>query len=143
MESSLETADVLTLAKLAWNIYHTCYLVARDAPDSFRQLVNELASLQGALRSLRDDVSSNASFFDQMEEVRKQILSRCLSSCFNTLHRLNDLITRYQGMGIGDRKQLFWQKIKWASQRGYIEELKSKIMVHTCNINLCMSSIGK
>lgn len=143
MESSLEAADVLGLAKLTWDLYHTCYLVARDAPDGFRQLVNELTSLQGVLRTLRDDVNSNASFFDDLEEGRRQILVRCLSSCFDTLNRLNDLISRYQALGIGDRKRLFWQKVKWTTQRGHIEELKSKIMVHSCNISLCMSSIEK
>lgn len=143
MDSGLDAADVLSLAKLSWDLYRTCYLVAGDAPDGFRQLVNELASLQGVLRTLRDDVNSNASFFDELENGRQQILARCLGSCCDTLNRLNELISRYQALGIGDRKQLFWQKIKWATQRTHIEELKSKIMVHSCNINLCMSSIGK
>ena len=143
MDLSIEEVDILGLAKLGWDLYHTCYLVARDAPDGFRQLVNEVANLQEALRNLRGDVTSNPSFFDQLDDGRKQIFGRCLKSCFATLHRLNDLITRYQSLGIGDGKQLFWQKVKWASQRGHIEELRSKIMVHTCNIRLCMSSIEK
>lgn len=143
MASSIEEVDVLALAKLAWDLYHTCYLVARDAPDGFRQLVNELANLQEVLRSLRDDVNSNASFFDQLDHGRKTIFGRCLRSCFGTLHRLNELINKYRSLGLDDGKQLFWQKVKWVTQRGNIEELKSKIMVHTCNIRLCMSSIGK
>ncbi|KAE8385322.1 hypothetical protein BDV23DRAFT_176335 [Aspergillus alliaceus] len=48
-------SDILALTKLAWNLYHNCYLII---------LVNELASLQGALRVLRDDVNSNSSFFE-------------------------------------------------------------------------------
>lgn len=143
MNSSIEEVDILALAKLAWDLYHTCYLAARDAPDGFRQLVNELANLQEVLRSLRDDVNSNASFFDQLDDGRRQIFARCLRSCFATLHRLNELITRYRTLGLDDGKQLFWQKVKWIAQRGLIEELRSKIMVHTCNIRLCNSSIGK
>lgn len=143
MDSSLETADVLALAKLSWDLYHTCYLVARDAPDGFRQLVNELCSLQDVLRTLRDDVNTNTSFFDDMEEGRREIVARCLGSCFDTLNRLNNLISQYQALGIGDRKQSFWQKVKWATQSGHIGEVKSKIMVHSCNISLCMSSMEK
>lgn len=45
-------------------------------------------------------------------------------------------------LGVGDGKQ-FWRKLKWVSKKGEIADLKSRIMVHTCNISLCMSSIGK
>ena len=152
--------DLLSVTKLAWDLYHNCYLVAREAPDEFRQLVNELASLQGVLRSLRDDVNSDKSFLERMGESRKQVfllyydhlvalsktnlqaLERCLASCFETLHKLQKLVIKYRELGVGDGLQ-FWKKLKWVSKQGEISELKSKIMVHTCNISLCMSSIGK
>lgn len=135
-------ADLLTLTKLAWDLYHNCYLVARDAPDGFRQLVNELASLQGILRSLRDDVNSDKSFLERLGEDRKQTLERCLQGCFHTLQELRDLVMKYRQLGIGDGL-MFWQKIKWITQKSTINELKSKVMVHSCNLSLCMSSIGK
>ncbi|KAL8795321.1 MAG: hypothetical protein Q9195_002191 [Heterodermia aff. obscurata] len=123
------------------DLYHNCYLVAREAPDDFRQLVNELASLQGVLRTLRDDVNSDKSFFERMGDNRKQMLERCLASCFETLHKLQKLVVKYRELGVADGLQ-FWKKLKWVSKQGEISELKSKIMVHSCNINLCMSSIG-
>ncbi|PLB55883.1 hypothetical protein P170DRAFT_372249 [Aspergillus steynii IBT 23096] len=141
MTSDFAAGDIVTLTKTAWDLYHSCYLVARDAPDGFRKLVDELASLQGALCSLRDDVLSSATFFEDLGDDRKRTLQRCLAGCFQTLQHLKDLVTRYRNMGVGDGTQ-FWQKVKWATQRGQIEELKSKIMVHTCNLSLCMSSIG-
>ncbi|KAB8230988.1 uncharacterized protein BDW43DRAFT_302078 [Aspergillus alliaceus] len=57
-------SDILALTKLAWNLYHNCYLIIVDTSEGSKQLVNELASLQGALRVLRDDVNSNSSFFE-------------------------------------------------------------------------------
>lgn len=134
--------DILTLTKLAWDLYHNCFLAARDAPDNFRQLVNELASLQGVLRTLRDDINSDKSFLDRMGENRKQTLERCLASCFDTLHKLQRLVIKYRDLGAADGLQ-FWKKLKWVNKQDEIAELKSKIMVHTCNISLCMSSIGK
>ncbi|KAE8362527.1 hypothetical protein BDV27DRAFT_159671 [Aspergillus caelatus] len=135
------TAGILTLTKLAWDLYHNCYLITSDAPEVFKQLVNELASLQGVLRALRDDVNSNASFFDDLEEGRRNTLQRCLNACFSTLQQLKELIAQYRNLGVGDSKQ-FWQRVKWVAQRGQIDDLKSRIMVHTCNLSLCMSSIG-
>ena len=76
--------DVLAISKFAWDLYHNCFLVAREAPDEFRQLVNELASLQGVLRTLQDDINSDKSFFDRLDENRKETLARCLESCAHT-----------------------------------------------------------
>ena len=44
--------DLLAITKLAWDLYHNCYLVAREAPDDFHKLVHELTSLQRVLRAL-------------------------------------------------------------------------------------------
>lgn len=143
MDPASETVDILTLARLAWDLYHACCTLAGDAPSGFRHLVNELGSLQDVLRTLRDDVNSNTSFFEQMDKARKQTLERCLTGCFGTLHRLDDLLTKYHNMGIAEAKQVFWQRISWGAHRPHIEELKSQVMVHTCNISLCMSSIDK
>lgn len=142
MTSDFAPGDIVTLTKTAWDLYHSCYLVARDAPDGFRKLVDELASLQGVLSGLRDNVQSNSMFFEDLESGRNRTLQRCLAGCFKTLQRLKDLITRYRNMGVGDGTR-FWQKVKWETQRGQINELKSKIMVHSCNLSLCLSSIGK
>ncbi|XHG03727.1 hypothetical protein AWENTII_007020 [Aspergillus wentii] len=140
MGSNFEVVDIFTVSKLACDLYHNCSLATRDAPDGFRQLVTELASFQGVLRALCDDVNSNTSFFEELEENRKRILERCMNGCYQTLQRLRDLLTKYRNMGIGDEKQ-FWQRVKWYTQRGQIEELRSKLMVHTCSLSLCMSSI--
>ncbi|KJK60629.1 hypothetical protein P875_00053158 [Aspergillus parasiticus SU-1] len=128
-------ADILTLTKLAWDLYHNCYLITSDAPEVFKQLVNELASLQGVLRALRDDVNSNASFFDDLEEGRRNTSQRCLNVCFNTLQKLKEVVAKYRNLGVGDGKQ-FWQRVKWVAQRGEIDDLKSRIMIHTCNLSL-------
>ncbi len=135
-------SDLLAATKLAWDLYHNCYLVARDAPDEFRQLVNELASLQGVLRTLRDDVYSDKSFSDRIGNARKQTLERCLNGCYGTLRRLNDLVVQYRKLGVGDGLQ-FWRRIKFAYQKSEVADLKAKVMVHTCNLSLCMSAIGK
>ncbi|KAL8961874.1 MAG: hypothetical protein Q9183_005244 [Haloplaca sp. 2 TL-2023] len=134
--------DLLAITKLAWDLYHNCYLVAREAPDDFRKLVDELASLQGVLRALRDDVNSDRSFLERLGDSRKETLERCLRSCFTTLDSLQRLVIKYRELGVNDGKQ-FWRKLKWVGKQGEIADLKSRIMVHTCNLSLCMSSIGK
>ncbi|KAL9580814.1 MAG: hypothetical protein Q9203_006151, partial [Teloschistes exilis] len=133
--------DLLTVTKLAWDLYHNCYLVAREAPDDFRQLVNELASLQGVLRTLRDDVNSDKSFLERLGDSRKETLERCVGSCFDTLNRLQKLVIKYRELGVGDGKK-FWTQLKWVNKQKEIADLKSRIMVNSCNLSLCMTSIG-
>lgn len=142
MSSNLEILDISTLTKTAWELYNECCPLAQEAPDGFRNLVTELGSLQGTLRALSDDLNSNTSFFERMGKDRKQTFERWVTSSFQTLQRLKNLIDRYRELGIGVDRQ-FWQKIKWVTQRTQVANLRSRIMVHTCNLSLCMSPIGK
>ncbi|KAI4137362.1 MAG: hypothetical protein LQ341_005176 [Variospora aurantia] len=68
--------DVLALTKLAWDLYHNCYLVAKDAPEDFRLTVNGLASFQAVLRTLRDDENSGSSFLERLNDDRKKMPER-------------------------------------------------------------------
>ncbi|KAJ5225670.1 hypothetical protein N7468_006895 [Penicillium chermesinum] len=141
MSTSFGVLEIPTLTKITWELYSRCRTIAKDAPDGFRGLVTELGSLQGALRALSDDFSSNTAFFERMNDARRSTLGRCLSLCLQTLQRLTALLNRYRELGILVEGKKFWQEIQWITQRPQIEEIKSKIMVHTSTLSLCMSSI--
>ncbi|KZF21678.1 hypothetical protein L228DRAFT_157664 [Xylona heveae TC161] len=139
--SGVGIGDILSVTKLAWDLYHNCFLVAREAPDEFRQLVNELGSLQSVLRTLRDDVNSDKQFLDRMGEQKRQTLQRCLAGLFDTLRKLEKLVIKYRELGTRDGLQ-FWRKIKWVTEQKDISTLRAKIMLHSCNLSLCMTAIG-
>ncbi|KAL3452796.1 hypothetical protein BJX65DRAFT_292755 [Aspergillus insuetus] len=106
MSPNPQILDIDTVSALAWDLYHSCHLLSPGAPDSFRQLVNELASLHGILDTLHNHLNSKSSSFAQVPETRARTLQGC------------------------------------ATQRHQIEQLKSRIMVHTANLQIYMSSIG-
>ena len=87
-------------------------------------------------------MNSDSSFVERLGENRKEMLERCLSSCFDTLRKLQELVIKYRKLGLNDGIQ-FWKKLKWVGKQEEISRLKSKIMVHTTNISLCMTTIGK
>ncbi|KAI3144139.1 hypothetical protein CBS147326_1143 [Penicillium roqueforti] len=142
MPSSLGVIEIPALAKVTWDLYSQCQIIAKDAPAGFRKLATELGSLQGTLRTFVDNVDFKASFLEKMDENCKQTFERSLGACFATLQRLKELLSRLKGFETGDGKG-FWQKIKWVTQRTQIEDLRSEITVHTCNLSQYMSSIGK
>ncbi|KAL3463908.1 hypothetical protein BJX64DRAFT_298666 [Aspergillus heterothallicus] len=141
MSPSTETLDVDTVSNLTWDLYHSCHLISSGAPDGFRYLVNELASLHGTLRNVHDHLNSTSSRFAQPPQTRVQSLQPCIQACHDTLRRLKDLINDYRSLGADDGSRI-WQKVEWATQRNQVEQLKSRLMVHTANLHLCMSSIG-
>ncbi|KAL4785442.1 hypothetical protein BJX76DRAFT_366981 [Aspergillus varians] len=136
MPPNLVVVDIPTLAGLSWDLYHSCYLVSGSAPDSFRQLVTELASLQGILRVLRDHTTSNPSFFEDLGDDRRHALQRCLYSSHDTLQRLGELVTKHRNLGLEGG-----QRVEWDSQQEQIEDFKSRIMVYSTNLHLFMTSI--
>ncbi|KAJ6095622.1 hypothetical protein N7486_006368 [Penicillium sp. IBT 16267x] len=140
MEENLGINDIPALTKATWEVYNQCQIFAKDAPDGFRNLVTELGSLQGVMRTLSDNFISNTPFFEQMNKDRRLILERCLNACVETLTRLTSLLNQYRELGISEGK-VFWQRIKWATQRAHVEDIKSKLIIHTCNLSLCMSPI--
>ncbi|KAL8960665.1 MAG: hypothetical protein Q9193_002669 [Seirophora villosa] len=131
--------DILTLTKLAWDLYHKWYKVAKDAPDDFRRTVDELASLQGVLRTLHDHGNSDDSFIRRLDDGSKERLESCIQSCHDTLRNLKKLLNKYQELVVGDGRQL-WRKLQWVTEKGHIADFRSRIMVHIITINLHMNS---
>ncbi|KAJ5384051.1 hypothetical protein N7517_001962 [Penicillium concentricum] len=141
MPSSLGVLDIPALAKVTRDVYNQCHILAKGAPEGFQKLITELGLLQDILHTFGDKVSSNASFFEKMDGDRKQTLERSLATCLATLQRLKELLGPFNSFEIGEGKR-FWKKLKWAAQRSQIEDIRSNIMVHACNLSLCISSIG-
>ncbi|KAJ5209449.1 hypothetical protein N7449_003828 [Penicillium cf. viridicatum] len=88
MPSNLGVVEIPALAKVTWDLHNQCQIIAKDAPTGFQKLVTELGSLQGTLNTFADDVNSNASFFEKIDNDRKQTFERTLGTCLATLQRL-------------------------------------------------------
>ncbi|KAJ5835446.1 hypothetical protein N7447_001472 [Penicillium robsamsonii] len=141
MPPSLGVLDISALAKVTRDVYNQCHLLAKGAPEGFQKLITELGSLHGILCTFGDKLCSNASFFEKMDKDRKQTLERSLGTCLATLQRLKELLNPFKSFETGDCNG-FWQKIRWAAQRNQIEDIRSNIMVHACNLSLCINSMG-
>ncbi|GLB06850.1 hypothetical protein AtubIFM57258_002168 [Aspergillus tubingensis] len=142
MASSFEAADVPELTKLARDLYLTCNSISGDAPDGFNQLVGSLESLHSVFQTLKDDVSSSKIELSESDEECKHTLHRCLNSCSGTLQQLKEVVDMYRNLGFENGRQL-WQSIDWMTQQAFIEDLKSKIVAHTCHLGVCVGSLTK
>ncbi|PYI08497.1 hypothetical protein BO78DRAFT_73495 [Aspergillus sclerotiicarbonarius CBS 121057] len=140
MASNVDTLDIPEIRRMSWDLYYICNSISGDAPDGFRQLVANLESLHSVFQTLEDDATKNSEAGQDKE--RKHTLQRCLKSCSGILQQLKEVVEMYRALGFGTGKQL-WQSIDWMTQQGFIDDLNSKIVAHTCHLGLCVSSIGK
>ena len=85
--------DTVALTKLAYALYSRVIIVARDAPEQFEALLQDLDIYKSVLYRIgsQTDHASDPSSGVAMQNV--------LKSCFRTLHSLRDLTIKYENLG--------------------------------------------
>jgi hypothetical protein len=71
---NLYVGDAVVLVKLAYGLYENGYLVARHAPDEFRELLEELRLIKKILFGIQARFRRDGSSDDQLTE---QVLDKC------------------------------------------------------------------
>lgn len=130
-------SDIVALFTLVVKLYNDVYMPAREAPKTVQELIKELAALKDVLSALADDAKSKI-FQQRLGEERKRTLNQCLLNCWETLATLDKLVEKHR-----NPSGSLWGGIKWVGIKGEVAELKSKISVHSANLTLCLSTIGK
>ena len=86
---SFNVGDVVTVTRLAYDVYSKGYLVALNAPDQFRELVQELSVFKEALYQIRN----------QNELIYDGPLRSLIQRCLRTLSDFGDFIGKYEQLG--------------------------------------------
>ena len=90
---SFNIGDVVVVTKLAYDVYSKGFLVARGAPEQFREVVQELSVFKDALYQIRRQ-TENGSDLTYDDPVRS-LIKRCLQ----TLSDFGDFIRKYEQLG--------------------------------------------
>ena len=90
---SFNVGDVLTVTKLAYDVYNKGFRVAVGAPEQFRELVQELSVYKDALVQISRQ-TENGSELTYDDPVRS-LIRRCLQ----TLSDFGDFIGKYEQLG--------------------------------------------
>ena len=85
--------DTIALTKLAYTLYSRVIVVAREAPEQFEALLQDLAIYKSVLYRIgsRTDHDSDPSYSEAVQDV--------LENCSRTLHELRDLTIKYENLG--------------------------------------------
>ena len=85
--------DTIALTKLAYTLYSRVIVVARDAPEQFEDLLQDLDAYKSVLYRIRSqsDDAQDPSYGVAVQDALKR--------CFKTLYGLRDLTTKYENLG--------------------------------------------
>ena len=88
--------DTIALTRLAYTLYSRVIVVARDAPEQFEALIQDLDVYKRVLYRIGSQInhSNDPSYGDAVQDV--------LNRCFHTLYGLRDLTTKYENLGERD-----------------------------------------
>lgn len=99
--------------------------------------MRELGSLRGVLKCIEDEINTR-----RIDESRQLAIKRAMDGTTHTLRRLEARVFKYRKMGLKDGLH-FWERLKWVTEQRDIEGFRVRIMVYTCTLNLCVSSVGE
>ncbi|KAL8712594.1 MAG: hypothetical protein Q9220_003125 [cf. Caloplaca sp. 1 TL-2023] len=131
----LSVGDVLQLSKLAADLYTKGWVVARDAPQEFRDLVHELSLLKDILFIVHRKVNREA---DSYGEPTKRVLQRCLQ----TLSEFSELVAKYEKLALSDRGHWF-RRLQWSREQDSIRSCRNKLQKHQQLLQLVLTPEGR
>ncbi|MCJ1272199.1 hypothetical protein MMC22_012107 [Lobaria immixta] len=118
MSFGFSVGDFAALGHFAWKIYRAC----KDAPEGFKNIIQEVLSLHAVLREL-EETHSDANL-SAAQQSRLKIVG---DGCRAVLQDLQDLVDRYNSLGTKTKRT--WDRLAWGSEN--ITELRSRLISNT------------
>ncbi|MCJ1469068.1 hypothetical protein MMC07_007700 [Pseudocyphellaria aurata] len=118
MSFGFSVADFAALGQLAWKIYKAC----KDAPDSFKNISQEVSSLHLVLKEVEETLSDSA-----LSAPQQSRLDSVGDGCRVVLEDLQFSLDKYNSLGTKSKRT--WDRLGWGSKD--IAELRSRLISNT------------
>lgn len=129
MSFGFSVGDFAGTLQLAWHLYRNCYQVARDAPQAFKSLKQELGNTHNSIKILQEEVANPKSILNSAGKDRVDMVNRVMGQVQETLDALEKHWKKYEKLGMVDRSRLkkFWDGIKWSTEASDLDLLRNKV----------------
>ncbi|MCJ1463945.1 hypothetical protein MMC07_002555 [Pseudocyphellaria aurata] len=118
MSFGFSVGDFAALGQLAWRIYKAC----KDAPESFKNISQEVSSLHLVLKEVEETLSNSALSVPQQSR-----LESVGDGCRVVLQDLQFSLDKYNSLGTKSKRT--WDRLGWGSRD--IAELRSRLISNT------------
>lgn len=128
MSFGFSVSDFLGTAQLAFNLYRHCYRVARDAPQEFKLLVSELATIGASIDLLAAEAQDPKSTLMSGGEDRARLVGELLERIKGTLKALQKHAEKYGKLG-NSRSSLkkAWAQFRWSVDASDLDSLRNQV----------------
>ncbi|KAL8859566.1 MAG: hypothetical protein Q9178_003965 [Gyalolechia marmorata] len=137
----LSIGDVLQLSRLAADLYTKGWVVARDAPQEFRDLVHELCLLKEVLFVVHRKVTP--------DDVYSDCTRRVLQQCFSALSDFSILVAKNKiaecaciPSALSDRGHWF-RRLQWSREQDSICTCRNKLQKYQQLLQLVLTPEGR
>ncbi|KAL8815669.1 MAG: hypothetical protein Q9223_005217 [Gallowayella weberi] len=131
----LSVGDILQLSRLAAELYKKGWVVARQAPQEFRDLVHDLLLLKDILFIIHRKVTGESILYgDPTEKV--------LRRCCDTLEEFSGLVAKYEKLALSDRGHWF-RRLQWSREQDSIRAWRNKLQDHQRLLQLVLTPEGR
>ncbi|KAL8728955.1 MAG: hypothetical protein Q9166_005050 [cf. Caloplaca sp. 2 TL-2023] len=131
----LSVGDILQLSRLAADLYTKGWVVARDAPQEFRDLVHELLLLKDVLFIVHRKVTRDSALYG---DPTRRVLQRCC----DTLSEFSVLVAKYENLALSDRGHWF-RRLQWSREQDSIRACRNKLQKHQQLLQLVLTPEGR
>lgn len=118
MSFGFSVGDFATLGQLTWTVYKAC----KDAPDSFKNISQEVLSLHAVLKELEETYAD--ANLPAAQQSRLEIVG---DGCRAVLKDLQGCVDKYNSLGTNSKRT--WDRLQWGSED--IAELRSRLVSNT------------
>ncbi|KAI9815929.1 MAG: hypothetical protein M1827_001921 [Pycnora praestabilis] len=128
MSFGISVSDFFALSQYAWTVYKSC----RDAPEEFKAVSEELASMRAVLKGIEEVIKDADLSPDKIID-----LSNISQECTSVLSDLENLVRRYSSLGTSSRRT--WDRLKWGKED--TKEIRARLVSATTILTAFNSSL--
>ncbi|KAL8997793.1 MAG: hypothetical protein Q9169_003042 [Polycauliona sp. 2 TL-2023] len=131
----LSVGDILQLTRLAADLYTKGWVVARDAPQEFRDLIHELLLLKDVLFIVHRKIARDD------DSLYGDPAKRVLQQCFGALSDFSVLVAKYEQLALSDRGHWF-RRLQWSREQDGIRTCRNKLQKYQQLLQLVLTPEG-
>jgi hypothetical protein len=111
-------SDFIAVGNLAWQVWKSC----KDAPESFKNISQEVLSLYAVLREIEELLEGQT-----LSGSREARLRTIKEGCQDVLQDLQALVRKYESLGSQAKRT--WDRLRWHADD--IAELRARLTSNT------------
>ena len=144
MSFGFSVGDFIAVAQLARQLYTDIYRIARNAPQEIETLNKDVGELALTVEILVMDIKNPTSILAQSGDHRIESVNNVITETKVTLEELRKLLQKFEfDEDKKSRLGRVWARANFATEKAFIDKMRTKVQQHNARMTLLLTSAGK